>query len=43
MLFGIGPVPPLLSAIISSEISSFMGLSGFLDLWFLGIFKIFLG
>ena len=41
---GIGPEPPLLSAIISSEISSFMGLIsffGFWELWFLGINKFY--
>jgi hypothetical protein len=32
MLFGIGPDPPLLSAIISSEISSFIGFTGFFGL-----------
>jgi hypothetical protein len=41
IFLGIGPDPPLLSAIISSEISSFIGLIGFFDLWFLGIKKIF--
>jgi hypothetical protein len=42
MFLGIGPEPPLLSAIISSEISSFIGLIGFFGLWFLGILKLIL-
>ena len=44
IFLGIGPEPPLLSAIISSEISSFIGLInffGFFGMWFLGITKLF--